>query len=351
MPEISVIIPVYDVESTIHVCVDSVLKQTFSDYEIILVDDGSPDNCGRICDEYKAQHNNITVIHKENGGLSDARNAGLTAARGTYVMFLDSDDYITEDCLDSLLQKPADMIIGFVIKHRFQKAAKLKCEKADKFYHEDFGEKLPPLVESGLLDYIHAKLYNRQVITEHNLSFEDGELTYSEDTYFNYTFLKFCQSVCIVDKYLHHYTYNSNGLGRRFYPDRYEKTARLDQFLVTVSKEMGIYNENMIHELSRHKVRCSMMSLYWFPNAKSLGNKVLMPFLNSIYSDRELREALSIVGAENLDQQYDNLLYRLRYGPRMFVARYHIKRMLRRPDLIMDYLKEVMCRLHILKRK
>ncbi|MBR2888823.1 MAG: glycosyltransferase family 2 protein [Oscillospiraceae bacterium] len=92
MPKISVIVPVYKVEPYLHRCVDSVLNQTFTDFELILVDDGSPDNCGAICDEYAEKDPRVRVIHKENGGVSSARNAGLDAARGEFVAFLDGDD-------------------------------------------------------------------------------------------------------------------------------------------------------------------------------------------------------------------------------------------------------------------
>ncbi len=94
MLEISIIVPVYKVERYLGRCVSSILKQTFTDFELILVDDGSPDNCGKMCDEYAQKDNRITVIHKENGGLSDARNAGLEIAKGKYVAFVDSDDWI-----------------------------------------------------------------------------------------------------------------------------------------------------------------------------------------------------------------------------------------------------------------
>lgn len=102
-PLISVIVPVYNVEKYLKKCVDSILAQTYANLEIILVDDGSPDNCPAICDEYSKKDSRIVVIHKENGGLSDARNAGLEIARGEYIGFVDSDDYIAPEMYEVLL--------------------------------------------------------------------------------------------------------------------------------------------------------------------------------------------------------------------------------------------------------
>ena len=102
-PKLSVIVPIYNVEAYLRRCVDSILAQTFTDYELILVDDGSPDNCGEICEEYAGTDDRIRVIHKENGGLSDARNAGLDVATGAYVGFVDSDDYIHPNMYQRLI--------------------------------------------------------------------------------------------------------------------------------------------------------------------------------------------------------------------------------------------------------
>jgi glycosyltransferase involved in cell wall biosynthesis len=105
MIKISVIIPVYKVESYLHKCIDSVLNQNFKDIEVILVDDGSPDNCPVICDEYASKDNRVKVIHKKNGGLSDARNQGIKTATGDYILFLDSDDYWEgTNALDNLVR-------------------------------------------------------------------------------------------------------------------------------------------------------------------------------------------------------------------------------------------------------
>ena len=111
----SIVVPIYNVEAYIHRCVDSLLEQTFSDIEIILVDDQSPDNCPAICDEYAWKDSRVRVIHKPNGGLSDARNAGIQAARGDYIMLVDSDDYIERDACENFAkyaQQGVDIIIG-----------------------------------------------------------------------------------------------------------------------------------------------------------------------------------------------------------------------------------------------
>lgn len=118
---LSVIIPVYRVESTLHRCVESVLKQHVSDMEIILVDDGSPDQCPQLCDEWAQRDQRILVIHKTNGGLSDARNAGIEKATGDYITFVDSDDYLAPDTYAPLLEMICDNdILEYSIADRLQ---------------------------------------------------------------------------------------------------------------------------------------------------------------------------------------------------------------------------------------
>lgn len=118
MSELSIIVPVYKVEKYLPKCIDSILAQTFKDFELILIDDGSPDNCGKICDEYAEKDNRIVVIHQENAGVSAARNAGLDIATGTYIGFVDSDDWIEPDMYEVLINtakcKNADVAVcGF----------------------------------------------------------------------------------------------------------------------------------------------------------------------------------------------------------------------------------------------
>ena len=117
-PKISVVVPVYNTEKELPVCVDSLLDQSFEDFEIILVDDGSTDSGGKICDEYEKRDSRVRVIHKANGGLSDARNTGLLASSGRYILFVDSDDFLSRDALRQMYRgakEGADIISGCFI--------------------------------------------------------------------------------------------------------------------------------------------------------------------------------------------------------------------------------------------
>ena len=112
---LSIIVPVYNVEKYIGKCIESIVNQTYKDLEIILVDDGSTDNSGKICDEWARKDKRIKVIHKKNGGLSDARNAGLDICTGDYIGFVDSDDYIELNMYEDLLIQMMTLILIFVI--------------------------------------------------------------------------------------------------------------------------------------------------------------------------------------------------------------------------------------------
>lgn len=186
-PFFSIIIPVYKVEKYLNQCVDSVLSQTFNDYEIILVDDGSPDNCPLLCDEYSALNSNVKVIHKPNGGLSSARNAGLNIAKGKYVIFLDSDDYWCDCyCLEKLsneLKNEEIDIIIFGMKKYYQTDNKFGGERIPQIVDKDIflNEKITyTLMQNN--EYIACawdKVIKRSLIEKNGLRFVEGQL--SED--------------------------------------------------------------------------------------------------------------------------------------------------------------------------
>ena len=131
MAKVSVIVPVYNVEKYLKQCLDSIVDQTLEDLEIVLVDDGSVDSSGTICDEYAKKDTRIRVIHKENGGLSDARNAGLKYVTSPYVGFIDSDDYIDLDFYCGLLKKPTTLLLVAAIAHVYPNGS-MRVRKLEK---------------------------------------------------------------------------------------------------------------------------------------------------------------------------------------------------------------------------
>lgn len=221
MPSVSIIVPVYKVEKYLKRCVDSILSQTYADFELILVDDGSPDNCPMMCDEYSRINKRIFVIHKENGGLSSARNAGLDIAKGKYVLFVDSDDYIKPNLLESCVNK---------IKETDYDAVRFGYDKIDvnfkliktrfpnkKMYHFETGEEKMRFLCDDLLTYSipftsWSCLYKNEIIKKHHLRFVSERIIYSEDTFFS-TLYTFNSSNCVaIDESLYVYQDNQNSL-------------------------------------------------------------------------------------------------------------------------------------------
>lgn len=168
----SIIVPVYKVEKYLEKCIDSILSQTFTDYELILVDDGSPDNCPRICDEYSLKDERIIVIHQKNGGLSCARNSGLRVARGKYLMFIDSDDALLyDDALRDLKKELETKNNPDVLLTKYQ---------GNEFEDGIDGETLIKQMLSRALDgkgfnvTVWDKIYKSDFILEKNISFKEG---------------------------------------------------------------------------------------------------------------------------------------------------------------------------------
>ncbi len=192
----SIIVPVYKVEQYIGSCLSSVLNQSFQDYEVILVDDGSPDQSGRICDEYAEKDRRIRVLHKKNGGPSSARNAGLDAAAGDFVFFLDSDDEMCEDCLQTvsaaIREYPElDVLVGNTI-HRYPDRLSKNVEYRELM--TDGPDSLPKICERFASRKLqipwapYQSICRRSLIEQHHLRFKENLIT-AEDCAF---FLSLC---------------------------------------------------------------------------------------------------------------------------------------------------------------
>ena len=200
MERISVIIPIYKVEAYLDKCVQSVVGQSYQNLEIILVDDGSPDNCGAMCESWAKRDSRIKVVHKENGGLSDARNAGLAVATGELISFIDSDDWIEPEFLQTLYDAMVnqDAQIAECAIHLVDEDGNILRDRSpSKTEVIETKEALRRLIlEEGVFQTVWNKLYRREVMD--GILFEKGK--YNEDDFWTYQVFDRTEKLALVDK-------------------------------------------------------------------------------------------------------------------------------------------------------
>lgn len=210
---VSIIIPIYKVEEYLARCIDSILAQTYEDWELILVDDGSPDKSGQICEEYAEKDDRICVLHKANGGPGSARNVGIEASRGDYIVFVDSDDWIGPNHLMDLVKASGNGVYDLVTQG-------FSCF-SDHVYDEillETREYIGINIHSMLLDiplrfigFPFGKLFKSSIIKEFKLRM-DEEIRYGEDAVFILHYLAFINSIKVLEKTDYYYFSNEQSL-------------------------------------------------------------------------------------------------------------------------------------------
>ena len=253
---VSVVVPIYKVEKYLKRCVDSILNQTYSHLEVILVDDGSPDLCPQICDAYAQQDSRIRVVHKENQGLGMARNTGIDHATGDYICFFDSDDYIAPDTIAVTLaaarEYQADLVIfghDDVTPQGNVLDTHIPCPPKPLFSGQEIAEVLLPTslysnMKTGADWKVPLcawnKLYAMDVIRRTGWRFVSEREIISEDFYSLTQLHGFLNRVCIVDRVFYHYTVNNSSLSRSYRPDRFERIKIFGQEMLLLSEKMGL---------------------------------------------------------------------------------------------------------------
>jgi len=215
IPLISIIVPIYKVEPYLRQCLDSIIQQTYTHLEIILVDDGSPDRCSQICDEYAAKDKRIVVIHKKNGGLSDARNAGLGICKGEFILFVDSDDVLDNDTIRILLspQEKASIIIGdiknFDDNDEYDIRSQPICKK-HKYEIFSSNDILLSLCQDGpiYLRSVCGKLIKKELFQD--IRFPKGKLY--EDMFVNYLLYNKADKIIFFQACLYYYRKRSGSI-------------------------------------------------------------------------------------------------------------------------------------------
>lgn len=247
-PSVSIVIPVYNVEAYLRRCVDSALNQTLQDVEIILVNDGSPDNCPAICDEYAKSDSRVKVIHKKNGGLASARNAGMELVEGKYLFFLDSDDWLEADGMEMLYNTAEQYQVDFV-KYRairtgwpgMEENAPCMVEPVRELTEGLYDKKrivneiYPRLLATSKLTMgpvvgAWGALYRVDFMRKNQLRFYE-EVKFSEDLIFSANVVKAAESFYFIDTPgVYHYFFNPNSISKSFREGRWESCKSLISF-------------------------------------------------------------------------------------------------------------------------
>ena len=207
---VSVIVPVYNVEKYLRQCLDSLLEQTYKNIEVVMVDDGSKDSSGKICDEYAKKYENFYAVHKENAGLGMARNTGFEHINGEYVTFLDSDDYLENDCIEilynTLLKQQVDMCKGGFKRVIDSGEVVSKREYQNELFKGDCAkmELLPRMIGSSPSRHdsvemcVCGAIYKTSLIKKYNLQFPSERELISEDLVFNIDYMQHAPSACCI---------------------------------------------------------------------------------------------------------------------------------------------------------
>lgn len=261
--KISVIVPVYNVEKYLRECLDSLLAQTYQPLEVVLVDDGSKDASGNICDEYAMKYDNFKVIHKKNAGLGMARNTGLEHITGEYVTFLDSDDYLDPDCIEKLYSELKKNNVD-VCKGGFRRITDAKSlvylvQYDDEVFEGKKARKelLPRMIGSrpdkkdSIEMCVCGVLYKVDYIKAHKLRFPSERVLISEDLVFNIDYMQYAEGACTISNVGYNYRENPGSLTRSYRADRFEACC---YFLKEITRKLETLHYDEMTILRLHRI-------------------------------------------------------------------------------------------------
>ena len=215
-PSVSIIVPVYNARKTIARCIESIINQEFQDFELLLVNDGSKDDSGQICDSYAAQDKRIRVIHKDNSGVSDSRNMALDLAKGKYIQFLDSDDWITTDATNLFFRAAEDHHCDMVISDFYRVVGQRVSHKGDidddaVMTREDYAAHMMENPADFYYGVLWNKLYRRDLVEEHSLRM-DTNINWCEDFLFNLEYIRYAKVFYALHAPIYYYVKRKGSL-------------------------------------------------------------------------------------------------------------------------------------------
>lgn len=310
---ISIIVPVYKAEVFFDKCVQSVLNQTYKDFELLLVDDGSPDSCPQMCDQWATMDNRVKAIHKQNGGVSSARNKGLELAQGEYIAFLDSDDTLPEDALEKLIKEiehtKADAVFG---SFQFQYGDKLQPH-ASRLHegHYVFLEVLTDFIDDGtlsgfLLGSTCGALYKREVLEDNYIRFVE-RLKNNEDGLFNFEFAIVAKDFSVIDSPV--YNYRQDEAPSK--PNRMNENFGEKVFELLDAKDWDKDRFEYEEQKAKRKVTLAWWDILHF--ATSFSFLKSLSFISSTLSKPEVRKGMKCMRPEKMNRYKRIIFYLMKY--------------------------------------
>ncbi len=246
MIKVSIIVPVYNVEEYLGKCVNSLIAQTYKNIEIILVDDGSSDNCPHICDEFGKTDSRVKVIHKENGGLSSARNSGIRIAIGDYIAFVDSDDYVKENYIELLLNACVEnnctvSACGYY-EYYSEDNYNIVCGESDGVISSIDAVKDIFTMKNEICVVAWNKLYAKELFIDNNISYPEGKI--HEDVFTTYKLCALADNVAYVNEPLYYYVQRQTSImGQSFSPKRLQLIEAVESISPFVKENSPVFDD------------------------------------------------------------------------------------------------------------
>ena len=310
--KVSVIIPIYNQEKYLNRCIDSLVNQNFDDYEIILVNDGSTDKTPLICDEYSQKYDFIKTIHKPNSGVSATRNVGIDAAQGEYVMFVDSDDFVTEDYISTMYNCQIENPDKFIVCNIYTKTEKQSlfstCIKnsSETISFHDKSEYLF-LYKTGLSGAPFNKIFLKSKIQENSLKFNPS-MSLGEDVLFVTKYYEYCNGYILLSKPLYYYEILSTGAVSKYRKDKFHQLLPIFtcKIHLLTKDELAEYCDIFLYTFSE-----ALKNTFDERNKDSFIQKI--KYNNSILRSKEFIFCLENASKKNESPKYIKLLQKKNY--------------------------------------
>lgn len=311
-PDISIIIPIYNVEKYLPRCIESAINQTHKNIEIILVDDGSPDKCGQIADEYAKKDDRITVIHQENKWLSGARNSGLKIANGKYVVFVDSDDYMREDMCELLFTRMEKTNVDFCsYNSRYMKEDGSLIRINTLIFEPDYiykGDEIKQfyntLITSNAINSTVRRMYNRDFLIQNNLFFEES-IRLAEDYEYALRLFPCVRSFTYLDDAVYLSIRNTSSITQSHDEYIVDKLIELYNYRESFIKRNGLYNEKNEQLSAEFFIDSLIRKLYIFlGNPKRKRKEYTMELINKMVNNEKVIFALKLIDLSHMQFGY-----------------------------------------------